>query len=286
VLKAHFESASWGAIRKLVATGKVQVNGVTITESGESVSPGALIAVRMSTPRRKPGVHTPDERVLHCDPHLVVVNKPIGISSVDHERESTSLQSQVRDWLRQKEKRPIPPLKVVHRLDKVTSGVMLFARTAAVQSELKQQFRAHTTGRYYRAVAHGAVQDVTLKYRLVRDRGDGIRGVTRDPNLGQHSVTHVSVTEHLGRCSLIECRLETGRTHQIRIHLAETGHPLVGDPLYGRGASPAGPSCERTLLHAAFLSFTHPVFRKRCQYEEPLPQDFAAFLDAERARGR
>jgi 23S rRNA pseudouridine1911/1915/1917 synthase len=223
---------------------------------------------------------------LYCDPHLVVVNKPVGLASVDHEREATSLQAEIRAWLSAKEKRPVPPLKVVHRLDKVTSGVMLFARTLGVQRDLKDQFRAHTTGRHYMAVAHGTVVDATLNFRLVRDRGDGIRGVTSDPTLGHHSVTQITVKERLARCSVIECRLETGRTHQIRIHLAHSGHPLVGDPLYTRGFEGPLILCSRTLLHAASLSFSHPVFRTRQRYEVALPEDFDTFIGGERARGR
>jgi 23S rRNA pseudouridine1911/1915/1917 synthase len=110
------------------------------------VTPGAEIQIRMTTPKPKPGGSNLREQILHCDRHVVVVRKPVGISSVDHEDEPTSLQEQVRGWLSEQEGRPCRPLEVVHRLDKVTSGVMVFARNAASQAELKDQFRAHTTG--------------------------------------------------------------------------------------------------------------------------------------------
>ena len=131
--------------------------------------------------------------------------------------------------------------------------------------------------------AHGRVHDGTLSFRLVRNRGDGIRGVTSDPNLGTHSVTHVVATEPLARCTVVQCRLETGRTHQIRIHLAQIGHPVVGDALYGRDA--AGPVIEspRTLLHAAYLSFTHPRDRRRLEFDDPLPEDFQGVIRRERS---
>ena len=282
VLRARFAGASWNAIRRLVSTGKVAVDSQPLSEPRALVAPGAEIRIRMTTPRPKPGGANGREQILHCDRHVVVVRKPIGISSVDHEDEATSLQEQVRGWLSELEGRPCAPLKVVHRLDKVTSGVMVFARNAAAQAELKDQFRAHTTGRYYLAVAHGLVQDATLVYRLVRNRGDGLRGITSDPNRGVHSVTHVTQREPLRRCTLVQCRLETGRTHQIRIHLAAIGHPVVGDPVYGREHGGPAIECSRTLLHAAFLSFSHPAQRQRLSFEDPLPEDFESWLARER----
>ncbi|HKO90108.1 MAG TPA: RluA family pseudouridine synthase, partial [Polyangiaceae bacterium] len=282
VLRNRYPGASWSAIRKLVSTGKVVLGGAPSTEARQLVAPGSTIQIRMTAPRPRPGSQLGLEQLLYCDPQVVVVKKPAGISSVVHEDEPTSLQEQVRGWLAERERRPCPPLKVVHRLDKVTSGVMLFARTAAAQAALKEQFRAHTTGRYYIAVAHGRVEDATLSFRLVRNRGDGLRGITKDPNQGTHSVTHVTVREQLARCSVLECRLETGRTHQIRIHLSTIGHPIVGDPVYGREHTGPRLDCPRTLLHASFLSFAHPTQRQRLSFEHPLPEDFESWLRKER----
>jgi len=255
------------------------------TEARRLVPPGADVQIQMTAPRPKPGFTVASEYVLFCDRDVVVVRKPVGISSVEHEDEPTCLASELREWLSRHEKRSCPPLKTVHRLDKVTSGVMVFARTPAAQLELKEQFRAHTTGRHYIAVAHGRVHDATLSYRLVRNRGDGLRGVTNDPNLGRHSVTHVVASEALARCTVVQCRLETGRTHQIRIHLAHTGHPVVGDTLYGRDHEGPAIDSPRTLLHAASLSFTHPRDRRRLEFEEALPEDFEAVIRRERAVG-
>jgi len=282
VLRQRFPGASWNAIRRLIGTGKVRVASVAATEPRRLVPPGADVQIQMTAPRTKPGFTAAAEYVLFCDRDVVVVRKPVGISSVEHEDEPTCLATELREWLSRNEKRSCPPLKVVHRLDKVTSGVMVFARTQPAQLELKEQFRAHTTGRHYVAVAHGRVHDATLSYRLVRNRGDGLRGVTNDPNLGRHSVTHVAANEVLERCTVVHCRLETGRTHQIRIHLAHTGHPVVGDTLYGRDYG--GPPIEspRTLLHAASLSFTHPRDRRRLEFEDPLPEDFENVIRRER----
>jgi 23S rRNA pseudouridine1911/1915/1917 synthase len=286
VLRQRFPGASWNEIRRLIGSGKVRVGAVAGTETRRLVAPGSDVQIQMTTPRPRPGFALASEYVLFKDSQVVVVRKPAGISSIEHEGEPTCLAAELRDWLSRSEKRSCPPLEVVHRLDKVTSGVMVFARTRQAQQELKEQFRAHTTGRRYVAVAHGRVYDGTLSFRLVRNRGDGLRGVTQDSGLGRHSVTHVVVSEVLPRCTVVECRLETGRTHQIRIHLAHTGHPVVGDTLYGRNH--AGPVIEspRTLLHAAYLSFTHPRDRRRLEFRDPIPDDFQALIVRERALTR
>jgi 23S rRNA pseudouridine1911/1915/1917 synthase len=283
VLRQRFDGASWNDIRRLIGSGKVRVAGQPTTETRRLVAPGADVEIQMTTPRPRPGFNAASEHVLFKDGFVVVVRKPAGISSIEHEGETTCLATELRDWLSRSEKRPCPPLEVVHRLDKVTSGVMVFARTRQARLDLKEQFRAHTTGREYVAVAHGRVHDGTSSFRLVRNRGDGLRGVTQVPNLGRHSVTHVVAIEVLPRCTVVQCRLETGRTHQIRIHLAHMGHPVVGDTLYGRDYE--GPAIEspRTLLHAAFLSFTHPRDRRRLEFRDPIPEDFEAVIRRERA---
>jgi 23S rRNA pseudouridine1911/1915/1917 synthase len=282
LLRQRFPGASWNAIRRLIGSGKVSVAALATTETRRLVPPDAVVQIQMTTPRPRPGFTLGSEYVSFCDSEVVVVRKPAGISSIEHEGEPTCLATELRDWLSRSEKRACPPLEVVHRLDKVTSGVMVFARTRRAQLELKEQFRAHTTGRHYLAVAHGRVHDATFSFRLVRNRGDGLRGITHDPNLGRPSVTHVVASEVLPRCTVVQCRLETGRTHQIRIHLAHTGHPVVGDTLYGRDHD--GPTIEspRTLLHAAYLSFTHPRDRRRLEFEDPIPEDFQAVIRRER----
>jgi 23S rRNA pseudouridine1911/1915/1917 synthase len=283
VLRNRYPGASWSAIRRLISTGKVKLGSAPSKEPRQLVAPGTDIHIQMTAPRPKAG-QVGSDQVPFCDRHVVVVRKPAGISSVAHEDEPTSLQEQMQGWLAAHERRPCPPLKVVHRLDKVTSGVMIFARNAQAQVALKEQFRAHTTGRYYTAVAHGTVHDATLHFRLVRNRGDGLRGITTDPNQGTHSVTHVTARETLARCTVLRCQLETGRTHQIRIHLASIGHAIVGDPVYGKDQTGPRIECSRTLLHASFLSFAHPVTRQRMNFDDPLPPDFEGWLARERQR--
>ena len=178
-----------------------------------------------------------------------------------------------------------PPVRAVHRLDRETSGLMVFARTAKAEQILSQQFREHTTHRRYLAVALGRVEAQTIESRLVRDRGDKRRGSTKDANanVGRRAVTHVRPLESLGDYTLVECRLETGRTHQIRIHLSENGHPLCGEkiyrqPLFGQ-PKPDHSGAPRVALHAAELGFVHPTSGETMKFESPLPDDLREFLN-------
>ena len=170
------------------------------------------------------------------------------------------------------------PLGIVHRIDKETSGIVLFTRTLTAKRALKNQFRFHTVGRRYVAIAHGAVASATIASRLIKDRGDGRRGSTDDDELGREAITHVKLLEKLRGASLVECRLETGRTHQIRIHLAERGHPLVGERVYSKGYRGELLEAPRLMLHARELAFDHPQSGARLSFERPLPADMQAVL--------
>ena len=175
------------------------------------------------------------------------------------------------------EARALEPSAAPHVAD---AGRAVFARTLAATRGLKQQFRVHTVERRYVAIAHGAVRTATLRSRLVRDRGDGRRGSTENEELGRDAVTHVRVLEKLDGATLIECKLETGRTHQIRIHLSEEGHPIVGERVYSkeyRGRLIAAP---RLMLHAFELGFDHPATGKHLHFEAPMPPDFRDVLES------
>jgi 23S rRNA pseudouridine1911/1915/1917 synthase len=220
--------------------------------------------------------------IVHADSHVVVVRKPAGIATVPYEDERDTLDRLVQSLLR-KGARPgtsVAPLGVVQRLDKETSGLIVFARTTTAKRGLQEQFRAHAVFRRYLAIANGVVQSRTVRSRLVQDRGDGIRGSTQDPTLGREAVTHVRAVEPLNGATFVECALETGRTHQIRIHLSESGHPLVGERVYVRSyRGPQIPS-GRIMLHAAELGFTHPLTKEKLEFEEPMPTDMSAMLEA------
>ena len=180
------------------------------------------------------------------------------------------------------------PVWAVHRLDKETSGLVVFARSKAAERNLGTQFRAHTIERRYLAVVRGRAKPGRIESFLVRDRGDGRRGSTTEPGQGKRAVTQVRVVEELGEYTLVECRLETGRTHQVRIHLGASGTPICGEriydrPLHGRPA-PDRSGASRLALHAASLGFKHPSTGKRMAWQSPLPKDLQDLVSRLRAK--
>jgi 23S rRNA pseudouridine1911/1915/1917 synthase len=240
-------------------------------------------------------------RIVYLDEHVVVVEKPPGITSTRHSEELSwparrrqfqpTLDELLPQVIAKKEGRRTkkaergvpPPVRPVHRLDRETGGLMAFARSVRAERGLMEQFRRHTTKRRYLAIVEGRVEPQTIETRLVRDRGDGRRGSTDKPNVGKHAVTHVRPLEHLDAYTLIECRLETGRTHQIRIHLAEHGHPLCGEKVYrkplGGKPVPDRSGAPRLALHATALGLQHPLTGKELYFESPLPKDLTQFLE-------
>jgi 23S rRNA pseudouridine1911/1915/1917 synthase len=174
-------------------------------------------------------------------------------------------------------------VRAVHRLDKDTSGLVVFARTVEAERHLGKQFRAHTIERVYRALVRGQAKAARIESWLVRDRGDGRRGSSDTPGQGQRAVTHVRVVEELGDYTLVECRLETGRTHQVRIHLGEAGTPLCGERIYDRPLHgkplPDGSGMKRVALHAALLGFEHPATGERMRWKSNLPKDMEGFIE-------
>jgi 23S rRNA pseudouridine1911/1915/1917 synthase len=300
VLRPLLPGHSWAQVRRVIATRRVRVGNDLCLDparrlhEGESV---ALLARPVPKPRQPEAV-----RLRYIDTHLVVAEKPSGLATVRHPAErdwparrkalNPTLDDVVVRLITEREgpsrKGPPPRLRVVHRLDKATSGLVVFARTPAAERGLGKQFREHTVLRRYLAVIPGFLGSRRIASRLVRDRGDGRRGSTTVPSLGKEAVTHVEVIERLRGYTLVACRLETGRTHQIRIHLAERGHPVCGETVYNRqpggGPAPDASGAPRLALHAAELGFTHPVSGKAMHWVMPLPTDLEEFLN--RLRGR
>ena len=288
LLRRHLGELPWSRARKLVDGGKVTVDGRAAADPATRLRAGQAVTVdeRARTP-----LQPPRAPIVYEDAHVVVIDKPEGVSSVPYEkRESGTAMDLVRDAWRylQKTGQPAPkkasdvPLHVVHRIDKDTSGLLAFAKTKAAERALQALFRTHDVERMYLCVVHGLVTDRRIESRLVTDRGDGLRGSTREAHLGKRAVTHVRAVEVLPRATLCEVRLETGKTHQIRIHLAENGHPLVGERVYIRDFLRKGHEpieSGRLLLHAATLGFQHPITGQRVQLSSPLPPDFTARLD-------
>jgi 23S rRNA pseudouridine1911/1915/1917 synthase len=291
-LAAHVRarlSISWNAARKLIETGKVFVSGQASRRDDRRLRPGDTVEVRMTAPRpRGPG---PEVRIVFDDSHIVVIDKPSGVSSVPYDKgETGTAMDLVRDaWRRQGRPATTTPLHVVHRIDKETSGLLAYAKSKRAEVALAGQFRAHTVERTYICVAHGKVASARVESNLIVDRGDGLRGSSRVPGQGKRAVTHIAALEELNGATLCEVRLETGKTHQIRIHLSERGHPLVGEKVYSRDYVKRGiepiPS-PRLLLHAATLGFLHPITEEKIVLSSELPPDFVEVLTRLRASRR
>jgi 23S rRNA pseudouridine1911/1915/1917 synthase len=308
---------SWGEARQLVSARRVLLNGNLCLDENRRLKETDVVKV-LPFPAAPPPRES-DVAVLHLDRDMIVVDKPSGMTSVRHAEErgwndkrrqrNPTLEDLLpriiaRLELQRRTPKPdsrragrtgqrahrkadqlplnLPRVRPVHRIDRDTSGVMVFARTVVAERELIPQFKQHTTTRRYLAVVHGQITPRTITSQLVRDRGDGRRGSTKDPDVGKRAVTHVEVIEQLGDYTLIECQLETGRTHQIRIHLSEAGHPLCGDKIYGadrfgKRDDPSG--APRLALHAARLDFRHPNTQRQQSFTTPIPKDLQQFLE-------
>lgn len=311
---------SWEQVRKLIAARRVQVQGNLCLDPQRRVKAADVIKL-FARPLPRP-VSLDDIRLVYVDPHLVVVDKPAGITSVRHREEADlpprrkqlqpTLDELVPLLLAAEEGgRPLPPLgpragrhrprglarprgmavearwsvRPVHRLDRDTSGLVVFARTPQAEQALLRMFARHQVQRTYVAVVHGHLPARTFESWLVRDRGDGLRGSTPagpDAPGARRAITHVRPIEHLGPYTVVECRLQTGRTHQIRIHLAEAGHRLCGEKLYthslGQPPQPDTSGAPRHVLHAAQLHLVHPITGRPLRLRVPLPEDLREWL--------
>ncbi len=267
----------WSVVKRWVERGKVLVDGAAVTDEAARVEKGQAIEVRMAAPR--PRDATREGTLVYDDAHVVVIDKPAGVSSVPYEdRETGTAMDLIRGaWRRMGKPATSVALHVVHRIDRATSGLLMFAKSKRSERALAEQLREHDVDRLYLCVAHGKVPSRTIESVLIVDRGDGLRGSTSHANQGKRAITHVRALEALRSATLCEVRLETGRTHQIRIHLAEDGHPLVGETVYIRdyansGATPI--ASPRLLLHAATLGFAHPITGDKVSLRSELPPDF------------
>jgi 23S rRNA pseudouridine1911/1915/1917 synthase len=297
-LRQFLPGEPWSAVRRLVENRHVQINGNLCLDEGRKLLLGDVVKV-WDEPRNAPPTFE-DIKVLFQDAHLIVVEKPAGVTTERHaeERHWSTRRKQrqptidelvvrilQRRYARQRQSgRPVRPARVrlVHRLDRDTSGVMVLAVSAVAERLLVQMFRKHAIHRVYHAIAQGRVEARVFDSNLARDRGDRRRGSTSLPDVGKRAVTHVRPLEYLDGYTLIECRLETGRTHQIRIHLAEAGHPLCGEkvynkPLFGKPIVDRS-GAQRQALHAAELGFKHPITGEELMFKTPLPADMGRLL--------
>jgi 23S rRNA pseudouridine1911/1915/1917 synthase len=302
-LAAALPDFSRSRLQQLLAEGAVFLGARTIKDANHRVKPGEnyVVAVPPTAPATPRGQDIPLD-VVYEDRDLIVINKPAGL--VVHPAAGNPDGTLVNALIAHcgedalaigGEARP----GIVHRLDKDTSGLLVAAKTERAMASLAKQFANHTIERAYNAVVWGAPRDSggMIESQIGRSPFDRKRmAVLRGG--GKAARTRYKVIEKFGPparafASLIECRLETGRTHQIRVHLTHLGHPLIGDPQYGRGRTAARPKSDaelhafsaaiqfpRQALHAFVLGFQHPSLHKTLRFEAPWPADFAQLVEA------
>lgn len=278
VVRSLLGGLTWSQARATIERRQVTLNDEACLDPARRVKTGDMVIV-YGQPRKASEAITVALVVRHLDSHVVVVEKPAGINTVRHPAEMNwnqrrrdlepTLEDRTQKAIAVRLNRPLttlPPLRKVHRLDKLTSGLVAFARSAPAERDLGRQFKEHTVERQYLAIVGGRPGAKTIRSWLIRDRGDGRRGSSEIDGRGKLAVTHLQTVEPLSDGqSLIAIRLETGRTHQIRIHLAELGCPVIGDPVYGHGSGP------RLMLHASVLGFRHPTTGTQLRWEMPPP---------------
>lgn len=311
-LSERFETLSRSRAKTLVKEGAASCNGERIDDPRAGVVPGRTYALELPDP--VPATPEPEDiplDILFEDEHLIIINKPAGMAV--HPAPGSWQGTLVNALLHHCEGE-LPGIGgverpgIVHRLDKETTGVMAAAKTEAAHAGLSALFAAHDIERAYLAVTRGAPRPLvgTVEAAIARSSADRKKmAVVRnlESGAGRHAVTHYKAVETFGlrdkgagvpAAALIECRLETGRTHQIRVHMAHIGAPLIGDPVYGKNrgisaygsgeafiaATTAARKFPRQALHAAVLGFEHPVTGAALRFEAPLPADMTGLLTA------
>ena len=288
-------------IQRAASSGFIFVNGEPV-KSNYKVKPLDRVSMRLERPPMTLEI-TPQEmplEIVYEDDWLLVVNKPAGlVVHPGHGNWDGTLLNGLAWYMRNNPDFDVndPAIGLVHRIDKDTSGLLVIAKTAEVKSSLGKQFFDHSTRREYVAVIWGHMDpaDGVLRSNLARDPRDRTRmaAFPYEGEVGKTAVTHYATEEYLGYLSQVRCRLETGRTHQIRVHLSNEGHPLFNDSVYGgdrilRGnrfasykkfvenACAIGP---RQALHAQTLGFFHPILKRQMDFSSTLPPDMTALIE-------
>ncbi len=274
------------AVRGLIDHGCVLLDGEAAASAGLEVPAGARLEIRYDPQRGYPA--KPRPRVEHAyrlvfeDPHLLVVDKSAGVLTVPTERrEQSALVYALASYL-SRGRRVRRRVAIVHRLDRDTSGLLVFAKRQQVADALKNQFRARKPEREYMALVAGELREPRGTFRgyLATDAALN-QYSTPHPERGKLAVTHYEAVRTLPGATLVRVRLETGRRNQIRVHFAEIGHPILGDVRY-RPELARHPrwTYRRLALHATVLGFTHPETEHALRFESPLPEEFTDFLQA------
>ncbi len=285
LLAEHLPELSRSMARKAVQASLVSIDGTICSDPMHIPAAGAAILCdfrqgidkQYQLARFAPPEGELPFRVLYSDEDIVVIDKTAGVLSAPTQKgERGAVSEYLRRWLRaQGDKRPFTGY--IHRLDKETSGCLCFSRNRRAQKMLAVQFAKHGARRRYRCIVVGGPQRDrdTLTGRIGR-AADGRRAVVSDHLTGKHAITHFEIVQRFARVSELKIRLETGRTHQIRIHMAHIGCPIVGDPVYGDPHAKVQ-RAPRMMLHANQLDLEHPTTGKSMHFTADLPEEFLAF---------
>jgi 23S rRNA pseudouridine1911/1915/1917 synthase len=289
---AEASGLSRARVQALISEGVVTVDGVAVTQPSAKAEAGAAFSVAVP-PATDPKARPQDIplTVVFEDEHLIVVDKPAGlvVHPAAGNLDGTLVNALLHHCAGQLSgiggvARP----GIVHRIDKDTSGLLVVAKSDAAHEGLARQFADHSIERAYLALCNGQPNPPagTISARIGRSDANRkkMAVLPKESSRGRHAVTRYKTLRKMPHCSLVECRLETGRTHQVRVHLASIGHPLVGDPVYGRSSSALRPVLQklgfsRQALHAAALGFIHPVTGHRLSFSSDLPPDMAELID-------
>jgi 23S rRNA pseudouridine1911/1915/1917 synthase len=287
-LRAMHPELSWARIRTAIERGQVTVDGVVERDAGRGIAPTATIDLDVARPA------LPHARLdllrLYEDDEILVVDKPAGLLTVaSHPLARASEDTVLRraqDYAKRLRGRGAYA-GVLHRLDRGTSGALALALTREAHAAGRALFAEHAFDRRYLAIVRGvpARKSGTVEAAISNEYKSGRRTIARRSDEGRHAVTHYTVRETFRGAALIELRLDTGRQHQIRLHLEQLGHPLIGESVYAGSADARRLSgkVNRPMLHAWRLAFPHPLNRSRISVEAPVPEDFERVLAKLRA---
>ena len=283
-LAAAVPTMSRERLKTLIRSGAVQAGGEPVRDPAAKVRGDE--ALRLAVPEPEPAHNEAQDIPLNIvfeDDHLLVVDKPAGM--VVHPAAGNFAGTLVNALLHHCAGRlsgigGVARPGIVHRIDKDTSGLLVVAKTDVAHDGLAKQFAAHSIDRRYLAIVNGVpkVSEGTIDAPLARSAANRKKIAVVEGSRGKRAVTHWKRLAIGSDAALVECRLETGRTHQVRVHMASIGHALLGDPVYGRSGRTHGKllkqlGFQRQALHAAELGFTHPVTKHRLSFSSPMPPD-------------
>src|SRR5438132_8018597 len=290
-LAVSLKELSRSRLQALIAQGRVTLAGETIGDPNKRVKPGDIIAIAIPPPALpEPQPQIIPLAIVHEDSDLIVIDKPAGlvVHPAAGNRDGTLVNALLAHCGGSLAgiggvARP----GIVHRLDKDTSGLLVVAKTDVAHEGLAKQFAAHSIERRYLAIVSGVpkASGGTVDAPLARSSANRKKIAVVEGSRGKRAVTHWTRRTVFNDAALVECRLETGRTHQVRVHMASIGHPLIGDPVYGRAGKSHGKLLKdldfhRQALHAAELGFIHPVTKIRLSFASPMPADMQELFKA------